>query len=347
MFVPRCPSFVVSRYFRFHHDTFLLLHHDIYVCTAMSFFCYFTIFPISPRCLSFVAPRYLCLYRDAIFLLLHVISDFTTMPIFCCTTIFMIAPRCHLFVASRYFLICTNFFRSNFANTWLCGSASLHSRWSKTRRWNYHQTGFHARLAESAPASVRLKPAIYRDTFCPNWNTAFISSTNLLLTPSNFVFFTNLYSLHDTLFLAAFKMGVKYFRTSTIVYFLPSRFIVCRFTIVYFLPSRFIVCRFTIFYFYRVILSFGASPILYFLPSRLIFRRFTDILFPTEPLIFRRFTIVYFLDENPFPNLYPYFIFCKNFFRLNDTNTVVQRRDISSTVFKIYAAVVPSAATRR
>jgi hypothetical protein len=28
-------------------------------------------------------------------------------------------------------------------------------------------------------------------------------------------------------------------------------------------------------------------------------------------------------------------------------NTVVQRRDISSTVFKIYASVVPSAATRR
>jgi hypothetical protein len=42
-----------------------------------------------------------------------------------------------------------------------------------------------------------------------------------------------------------------------------------------------------------------------------------------------------------------YFLTCTNSFRSNFSNTVVQRRDISSTVFKIYAAVVPSAATRR
>jgi len=97
MFVPRCPSFVVSRYFRFHRNAFL-----------------------------FVAPRYLCLHRDAIFLLLHDISNFTAMPffvaprylclhrdaIFCYFTILLNSPRCLLFVESRYFHFTTNSCRS-------------------------------------------------------------------------------------------------------------------------------------------------------------------------------------------------------------------------------------------
>jgi hypothetical protein len=64
-----------------------LLRHDIYVYTAIP---------------SFVTSRYFRIHRDAIF---------------CCATIFMISPRCHSFVAPRCFRICTNSFRSNFANT--------------------------------------------------------------------------------------------------------------------------------------------------------------------------------------------------------------------------------------
>jgi len=61
----------------------------------------------------------------------------------------------------------------------------------------------------------------------------------------------------------------------------------------------------------------------------------------------RNFTIVYFPAEYSCPNLHPNFYFCNELLSISKNNTVVQRRDISSTVFKIYASVVPSAATRR
>jgi len=63
--------------------------------------------------------------------------------------------------------------------------------------------------------------------------------------------------------------------------------------------------------------------------------------------IFWDATIFYFPAENPFPNLHRHFIICNKLLSISKCNTVVQRRDISSTVFKIYASVVPSAATRR
>jgi hypothetical protein len=53
------------------------------------------------------------------FLLCHDIFVFHRDAIFCYFTIFLNSPRCHLFVASRYFLICTNSFRLNGANTLL------------------------------------------------------------------------------------------------------------------------------------------------------------------------------------------------------------------------------------
>ena len=49
----------------FYHDAFLLLHHDIYVCTAMP---------------SFDAPRYLCLHHDALLLSLHDTFIFAQTP---------------------------------------------------------------------------------------------------------------------------------------------------------------------------------------------------------------------------------------------------------------------------
>jgi len=63
--------------------------------------------------------------------------------------------------------------------------------------------------------------------------------------------------------------------------------------------------------------------------------------------LLRRFTIVYFPVENPFPNLHPHFIICNELLSISKNNTAVLLRDLASTVFQIYAALVASRATRR
>jgi len=135
----------------------------------------------------------------------------------------------------------------------------------------------------------------------PTSKTAFVSFTTLLFhalyTSPTFIFYRSALSLvARTLLFSVFKMGVNvracnhvrvastmlYFKSNTIVYFLPSRIIFRRFTILYFLSSHFIFRRFTI---------------LYFLPSRIIFRRCTILYFLPSRFIFRRFTILYFLPR--------------------------------------------------
>jgi len=182
---------------------------------------------------SFVAPRYLWVYRDAIF---------------CYFTIFLNPPRCYLFVAPRYFrfhrdaLFCRftilSYFHElllnsngNISVTPLLSGAALRARSSKSWRAGrvHDQHG------------VRLKPAIYHDTFCP------IERYILYLPRFCFLLF---HALDFTEFLifttmpSAFKMGVK--KRSALHESLV-------------LPSRFIFQHFTIACFDRAVLSFGTS----------------------------------------------------------------------------------------
>jgi hypothetical protein len=126
----------------------------------MPFFCCATIFLFSPRCFSFVAPRYFCFHRAALLLLRHDIFDFTTMP---------------SFVASRYFCICTNFVRSQTANTGLSGAPRSFAKPARS-------------MSRPLQHGVSKDGLPFTRTFSPNPNTTFISFTTLLFVLSRFVF---------------------------------------------------------------------------------------------------------------------------------------------------------------
>ena len=107
------PSFVAPRYFCSSPPLYFSAFHDRLISTEMPSF------PrlrqdnlFLPRC-----PFLLCLDTFV----------FTVPPFFCCTAIFLFAPRCLSFGASRYFQICTNSFRSNFANACFSGGATSRS----------------------------------------------------------------------------------------------------------------------------------------------------------------------------------------------------------------------------
>ena len=119
-----------------------------------------------------------------------------------------------------------------------------------------------ARPTKATPA-IRGGPAFHPRSLFPNSVQLLFFRVALSFDTSRYFIFARCFFVcffHDTLFLAAFKMGVKYVRTSTIfmiaprclllllhdIYVCTAMLIFRRFTIIYFLPSRFIVCRFTI-----------------------------------------------------------------------------------------------------
>ena len=82
-----------------------------------------------------------------------------------------------------------------------------------------------------------------------------------------------------------------------------------------------------------------------FLPRRLLLLHH-DIYDFTTMSFFRCTTIFLIPPRCPFFEA-PRYFGCKNFLRLNWANTAVLLRDLASTVFQIYAALVASRATRR
>jgi hypothetical protein len=107
-----------------------------------------------------------------------------------------------------------------------------------SRATSQHVIEIHARVVASAAGRVRIKPAIYHDIFCPNEryilflprfcfllfhvlysSPVFIFPSCLSFGASPYFIFASYFIVcffHDTLCLAAFKMGVKSVRTVTI-----------------------------------------------------------------------------------------------------------------------------------
>ena len=141
----------------------------------------------------------------------------------------------------------------------ICEGASFPRRMLGLLSWSYPPT---CSANESDP-SRRGGPAFHPRSLFPNSVQLLFFRVALSFDTSRYFIFARCFFVcffHDTLFLAAFKMGVKYVRTSTIfmiaprclllllhdIYVCTAMLIFRRFTIIYFLPSRFIVCRFTI-----------------------------------------------------------------------------------------------------